>query len=120
MQPRNTHAVTNRMTAGGAGRCLQSIEGEAWSDAMAEYVSFACSVRSRAHVVRADGSWMKHKDATVPDYVLGQEGHKRPCWNSESPIFYLGVRFLVMYVLRLALEGIQCQDCEPTALFDAD
>ncbi|THH28588.1 hypothetical protein EUX98_g5592 [Antrodiella citrinella] len=51
----NTHGITNRMTGGGTGRCLQTTEaggmGEGWSDAMAE--------------------WLEHKDATVPDYVLG-------------------------------------------------
>lgn len=35
-----THGVTNRMTGGGTGRCLQGTEaggmGEGWSDAMAE------------------------------------------------------------------------------------
>lgn len=39
-----THGITNRMTGGGTGSCLQSTEaggmGEGWSDAMAEYVSF--------------------------------------------------------------------------------
>ena len=38
-----THGITNRMTGGGTGRCLQSTEaaglGEGWSDAMAEYVA---------------------------------------------------------------------------------
>ncbi|KAI0785688.1 Fungalysin metallopeptidase-domain-containing protein [Abortiporus biennis] len=52
----NTHGITNRMTGGGTGRCLQTTEaggmGEGWSDAMAE--------------------WLEHSDATVPDYVLGQ------------------------------------------------
>lgn len=37
-----THGVTNRMTGGGTGRCLQTLEaggmGEGWSDAMAKYV----------------------------------------------------------------------------------
>ncbi|KAJ7579596.1 Fungalysin metallopeptidase-domain-containing protein [Mycena floridula] len=51
-----THGLTNRMTGGGTGRCLQTTEaggmGEGWSDAMAE--------------------WTEHKDASVPDYVLGQ------------------------------------------------
>ena len=44
-----THGITNRMTGGGTGRCLQTTEagglGEGWSDAMAEYVfspSFPC------------------------------------------------------------------------------
>jgi extracellular elastinolytic metalloproteinase len=52
----NTHGITNRMTGGGTGRCLQTTEsggmGEGWSDAMAE--------------------WLEHKDATITDYVLGQ------------------------------------------------
>jgi extracellular elastinolytic metalloproteinase len=38
-----THGITNRMTGGGTGRCLQTTEaggmGEGWSDAMAEYAS---------------------------------------------------------------------------------
>ena len=38
-----THGITNRMTGGGTGRCLQTTEagglGEGWSDTMAEYVS---------------------------------------------------------------------------------
>ncbi|KAF8986997.1 peptidase M36 [Hymenopellis radicata] len=38
-----THGVTNRMTGGGTGACLQSLDaqglGEGWSDAMAEWVS---------------------------------------------------------------------------------
>ena len=38
----NTHGLTNRMTGGGTGRCLQTTEsggmGEGWSDAFAECV----------------------------------------------------------------------------------
>ncbi|KAH9850436.1 Fungalysin metallopeptidase-domain-containing protein [Lenzites betulinus] len=52
----NTHGITNRMTGGGTGRCLQTTEaggmGEGWSDANAE--------------------WTEHKNATVVDFVLGQ------------------------------------------------
>ncbi len=36
-----THGITNRMTGGGTGRCLQTLEsgglGEGWSDAVAGY-----------------------------------------------------------------------------------
>ncbi|KAF9049094.1 Fungalysin metallopeptidase-domain-containing protein [Panaeolus papilionaceus] len=50
-----THGITNRMTGGGTGRCLQTTEagglGEGWSDALAE--------------------WTWHKSAEVEDYVLG-------------------------------------------------
>ena len=38
-----THGITNRLTGGGTGRCLQGNEsrglGEGWSDAMAEYAT---------------------------------------------------------------------------------
>ncbi|KAG6819842.1 hypothetical protein H0H93_008045 [Arthromyces matolae] len=51
-----THGVTNRMTGGGSGRCLQTIEagglGEGWSDAMAD--------------------WVHHTSGDVEDFVLGQ------------------------------------------------
>ncbi|KAK7055769.1 extracellular metallo proteinase mep [Favolaschia claudopus] len=52
----NTHGVTNRMTGGGTGSCLQSTEaggmGEGWSDAMAD--------------------WTEKTSSAVPDYVMGQ------------------------------------------------
>ncbi|KAJ7161771.1 Fungalysin metallopeptidase-domain-containing protein [Mycena crocata] len=51
-----THGITNRMTGGGTGACLQTTEGggmgEGWSDAVAE--------------------WTEQKSAEVPDYVMGQ------------------------------------------------
>ncbi|KAF7372721.1 Extracellular metalloproteinase mep [Mycena sanguinolenta] len=52
----NTHGITNRMTGGGTGRCLQTTEaggmGEGWSDSMAD--------------------WNEKTSSAVPDYVLGQ------------------------------------------------
>ncbi|GLB42800.1 putative peptidase M36 family protein [Lyophyllum shimeji] len=57
-----THGVTNRMTGGGTGRCLQTTVarglGEGWSDAMAD--------------------WVSQKSATVPDFVLGT-------WVTNNP-----------------------------------
>ncbi|KAI0667554.1 Fungalysin metallopeptidase-domain-containing protein [Trametes maxima] len=51
-----THGITNRMTGGGTGRCLQTLEagglGEGWSDSFAE--------------------WTTQKNATIVDYVIGQ------------------------------------------------
>ncbi|KAK7457928.1 hypothetical protein VKT23_010275 [Stygiomarasmius scandens] len=52
-----THGLTNRMTGGGTGRCLQTTEaggmGEGWSDAVA--------------------NWMEQSDnAQVQDYLMGQ------------------------------------------------
>ncbi|KAG8820079.1 hypothetical protein FRC19_009171 [Serendipita sp. 401] len=50
------------MTGGGTGRCLQTPEangmGEGWSDAYAE--------------------WLQHKDASVPDFVLGAWVYNNP------------------------------------------
>ncbi|KAK0431442.1 Fungalysin metallopeptidase-domain-containing protein [Armillaria borealis] len=52
----NTHGLTNRMTGGGTGRCLQTLEaggmGEGWSDAMAD--------------------WVEKTSSAVPDFILGQ------------------------------------------------
>ncbi|EIM81848.1 uncharacterized protein STEHIDRAFT_103213 [Stereum hirsutum FP-91666 SS1] len=52
----NTHGITNRMTGGGTGRCLQTTEaggmGEGWSDTMA--------------------NWLEQDGPTIQDYVLGQ------------------------------------------------
>ncbi|KAF7311373.1 Extracellular metalloproteinase mep [Mycena kentingensis (nom. inval.)] len=51
-----THGVTNRLTGGGTGACLQTTEaggmGEGWSDAMAD--------------------WANKNSAEVPDYTLGE------------------------------------------------
>jgi extracellular elastinolytic metalloproteinase len=51
-----THGVTNRMTGGGTGRCLQTTEaggmGEGWSDAMAD--------------------WLSKTSSSVPDFALGE------------------------------------------------
>ncbi|KAJ7828734.1 Fungalysin metallopeptidase-domain-containing protein [Mycena olivaceomarginata] len=50
-----THGITNRMTGGGTGRCLQIVEsgglGEGWSDAMAE--------------------WMEQTGPEIHDFTLG-------------------------------------------------
>ncbi|KAF9486110.1 hypothetical protein BDN70DRAFT_794602 [Pholiota conissans] len=51
-----THGVTNRMTGGGTGRCLQTTEaggmGEGWSDTMA--------------------FWNEQTSTATPDFILGQ------------------------------------------------
>ena len=68
----NTHRITNRMTGGGTGRCLQTTEagglGEGWSDAMAEWVPSPSLSYYADYVWR----WTEQKNATVLDYVLGQ------------------------------------------------
>ncbi|KAL0569434.1 hypothetical protein V5O48_012538, partial [Marasmius crinis-equi] len=51
-----THGLTNRLTGGGTGKCLQSLEagglGEGWSDAMAD--------------------WSEKTSSAVPDYKMGE------------------------------------------------
>ncbi|KAF9556787.1 hypothetical protein CPC08DRAFT_75227 [Agrocybe pediades] len=64
-----THGVTNRMTGGGTGRCLQTTEaggmGEGWSDTMA--------------------NWLEKTSAAVPDYVLGQYVTNDPAGIRSHP-----------------------------------
>ncbi|KAF9456503.1 Fungalysin metallopeptidase-domain-containing protein [Collybia nuda] len=64
-----THGITNRMTGGGTGRCLQTTEaggmGEGWSDAMAE--------------------WTEQTSSAVPDYVLGQYVTNTPAGIRTHP-----------------------------------
>jgi len=82
-----THGITNRMTGGGTGRCLQTTEaggmGEGWSDAMAE--------------------WTEHTSSAVPDYVLGQyvinsaagiRTHPYSTSTSVNPLRYSNVKTL--------------------------
>lgn len=58
-----THGITNRMTGGGTGRCLQIVEagglGEGWSDALA--------------------IWTEHQDASTPDVGMG-------LWATNDPV----------------------------------
>jgi extracellular elastinolytic metalloproteinase len=50
-----THGTSNRLTGGGTGRCLQTLEaggmGEGWSDAFSD--------------------WMSQESGAVKDYVMG-------------------------------------------------
>ncbi|KAI9453866.1 Fungalysin metallopeptidase-domain-containing protein [Lactarius psammicola] len=64
----NTHGVTNRMTGGGTGRCLQTTEaggmGEGWSDTMADWFA---------------------QGATTVDFVLGQYVINNPAGIRSHP-----------------------------------
>lgn len=66
------HGVSNRMTGGGTGRCLQTVEsgglGEGWSDAFAEFVKPALDNYDRLTTIH---SWMQQKSATVTDFSMG-------------------------------------------------
>ncbi|KAH9164614.1 Fungalysin metallopeptidase-domain-containing protein [Lactarius sanguifluus] len=64
----NTHGVTNRMTGGGTGRCLQTTEaggmGEGWSDTLANWA---------------------HQGATTANFVLGQYVINNPAGIRSHP-----------------------------------
>ncbi|KAI0634676.1 Fungalysin metallopeptidase-domain-containing protein [Trametes polyzona] len=83
----NTHGLTNRLTGGGTGRCLQSVEagglGEGWSDAFAD--------------------WLEKTDSSVPDFVMGQfvindpagiRSHPYSTSASVNPLRYSSVKQL--------------------------
>ena len=57
-----THGITNRMTGGGTGRCLQTTEaggmGEGWSDALADVLA--------------------KNSSAVPDFVVGRFVANKP------------------------------------------
>ncbi|KAI0692817.1 Fungalysin metallopeptidase-domain-containing protein [Cerioporus squamosus] len=82
----NTHGLTNRVTGGGTGRCLQTTEaggmGEGWSDAFADWL---------------------HQDSTTDDYVLGQwvindpsgiRTHPYSTSASTNPLRYSSIKTL--------------------------
>jgi hypothetical protein len=75
-----THGITNRMTGGGTGRCLQTTEaggmGEGWSDAMAE--------------------WTEQKSATVSDFTMGTYVINSKAYFIISPAM---VQYLIMFHL---------------------
>ncbi|KAH8986535.1 Fungalysin metallopeptidase-domain-containing protein [Lactarius hatsudake] len=64
----NTHGVTNRMTGGGTGRCLQTTEaggmGEGWSDTLADWAT---------------------QGATTQDFVIGQYVVNNPAGIRSHP-----------------------------------
>ncbi|KAI0824948.1 Fungalysin metallopeptidase-domain-containing protein [Trametes gibbosa] len=83
----NTHGLTNRLTGGGTGRCLQTLEalglGEGWSDAFAD--------------------WLEKTDSSVPDFVMGQyvindsagiRSHPYSTSASVNPLRYSSVKAL--------------------------
>ncbi|CAE7145092.1 unnamed protein product [Rhizoctonia solani] len=81
------HGISNRLTGGGSGRCLQTIEaggmGEGWSDALAD--------------------WAAQTDSTDKDFVLGkyvtkQDGgirsHPYSTKKETNPLTYGSLRTL--------------------------
>ncbi|KAF9556775.1 hypothetical protein CPC08DRAFT_764997 [Agrocybe pediades] len=73
----NTHGVSNRLTGGGTGRCLQTTEaggmGEGWSDAMAKYI-FSSQIPGKIVLIvfLYPFSWNEKTSSAVNDFVLGQ------------------------------------------------
>ncbi|KAJ7910986.1 Fungalysin metallopeptidase-domain-containing protein [Mycena leptocephala] len=100
----NTHGITNRMTGGGTGRCLQTTEaggmGGGWSDAMAD--------------------WSEKPSSAVPDYVPGQ--YERSRWYPLAPVLVLDSRVSPSSEMRfLILQDVSYlipQNHQPPALFE--
>ncbi|CAA7263415.1 unnamed protein product [Cyclocybe aegerita] len=69
-----THGISNRMTGGGTGRCLQSVEskglGEGWSDTMANWIEQNSTYT---------------RDYTVGSYAMGNESGTRRFPYSTDP-----------------------------------
>ena len=83
-----THGVTNRMTGGGTGRCLQTTEaggmGEGWSDTMAMYVS-SYAFELQYSLFNFMFSWNEQNSAETPDFVLGQYVTNNPAGIRTHP-----------------------------------
>jgi len=64
------HGVSNRMTGGGTGRCLQPLEsrglGEGWSDALSKYV-FPYSINQ--WLTNTPFSWAIQTSARTQDFA---------------------------------------------------
>ena len=81
----NTHRITNRMTGGGTGRCLQTTEagglGEWWSDAMAEWVP------SRLTLIMFGGGLNRKM---LPCLIM--------CLDNMCVLLFFGVVVVIYYV----------------------
>jgi len=84
-----THGVTNRMTGGGTGRCLQSTEGggmgEGWSDAMAECVIDFFAIADKLEILIFASRWTQQKSGVVVDYVMGDYVTNKPAGIRSHP-----------------------------------
>ncbi|KAI5822705.1 hypothetical protein K523DRAFT_358185 [Schizophyllum commune Tattone D] len=82
-----THGITNRMTGGGTGRCLQTTEaggmGEGWSDAMAEWTEWdSASIHDFTM-----GGWVTGSSAGIRSYPYSTSA-------STNPLRYSSIRTL--------------------------
>ncbi|KAK7034071.1 hypothetical protein VNI00_012502 [Paramarasmius palmivorus] len=111
-----THGLTNRMTGGGTGRCLQTVEsgglGEGWSDAVAD--------------------WTQQTSAQTKDFVVGQVHQIGEVWANILHNVYAalvddlgfnanaltnpdGTEGNVVF-MRLLVDALAIQPCNPTTL----
>ncbi|KAF8159318.1 Fungalysin metallopeptidase-domain-containing protein [Crassisporium funariophilum] len=83
----NTHGITNRLTGGGTGRCLQSVEaaglGEGWSDAMADWTE---KNSSEVRDLRL-GGWVQNDPAGIRTYPYSTS-------RETNPLLYSSVKTL--------------------------
>jgi len=113
------HGITNRMTGGGSGRCLQTTEaggmGEGWSDAIAEYVLSPLVHITSLPFFFLSYRWVVQKSNKVEDFVMGQYvlGSKRGIrqfpYSTNPCVSFLQVEILPLYYCM--------QNHQPTPLF---
>ncbi|KAF8877846.1 metallo proteinase 10 [Gymnopilus junonius] len=107
-----THGITNRLTGGGTGRCLQTLEagglGEGWSDTMADWMSQTSALTA---------------DFVIGDYVTNNPGGLRTypysVNPSTNPLTYQSLRSLFeihgnIVFMHLFIDALSVQPCNPT------
>ncbi|KAL1742462.1 Fungalysin metallopeptidase-domain-containing protein [Schizophyllum fasciatum] len=73
-----THGISNRLTGGGTGRCLQTVEsggmGEGWSDAFAEWTEW----KSEEITDFVMGAWVTGSDAGIRTHPYSTSAKTNP------------------------------------------
>ncbi|KAJ8087744.1 hypothetical protein PM082_006581 [Marasmius tenuissimus] len=131
-----THGLTNRMTGGGTGRCLQTTEaggmGEGWSDALADWFSHSDTATVSDFTL---GDWVYNTDAgirsrpyststTTNPYLYSRVGTLTAVhsigelvaangWSSTARTNASGTSGNVVW-LRLVVNALSLQPCNPT------
>ncbi|KAF5328132.1 hypothetical protein D9611_014937 [Ephemerocybe angulata] len=123
-----THGLTNRMTGGGTGRCLQTLEagglGEGWGDAMASLRSAPYSTNAKTNTLRYSSIrkqqevhnigevWanMLHnvQDALVQARGFSEEKLTNPDAPEGNVVF-----------MRLFIDALAVQPCNPPVIVQA-
>ncbi|KAK7038838.1 hypothetical protein VNI00_010468 [Paramarasmius palmivorus] len=104
----NTHGLSNRLTGGGTGRCLQTLEaggmGEGWSDAMADWTEkTSAAVPTKANILH-----------NVYAALVSARGFSTTAKTNPN-----GTEGNIVH-LHLFLDALALQPCNPTFLTARD